>query len=76
MFAGAGFVYGADVLMSTIGVGDPAELWRQEAHRDSADSSSAALHQVTGSSSSKFNILFYFTFLYKRHAIMMASDND
>ncbi len=69
-------MYGADVLMSTIGVGDPAELWRQEAHRDSADSSSAALHQVTGSSSSKFNILFYFTFLYKRHAIMMASDND
>ncbi len=47
MSAGAGFVYGADVLMSTIGVGDPAELWRQEAHRDSADSTSAALHQVT-----------------------------
>jgi hypothetical protein len=39
-------VYGADVLMSTIGVGDPAELWRQEAQRDSGDSSSAALHQV------------------------------
>jgi hypothetical protein len=42
-------VYGADVLMSSIGVGDPAELWRQEAHRDSADSTTAALHQVTGS---------------------------
>lgn len=39
---GAGFVYGADVLMSSIGVGDPVELWRHEAHTDTAAGSSSS----------------------------------
>lgn len=41
---GAGFVYGADVLMAGIGAGDPVELWRREALADSARNRSTTLH--------------------------------
>ncbi len=40
-------MYGADVLMSSIGVGDPVELWRQEAQMDTAATGLSGTWQVS-----------------------------